>query len=214
MNREQQELLRAVFAQTPALAHLEGDLLRALALLKAAYDGGGKVMVCGNGGSAADSAHIVGELMKGFLKKRPLPEGERARIRATPEMPEGFETHLQRALPALDLTSQSALISAFANDVSADMVYAQQVYGYGAPGDVLLALSTSGNSQNVVNAVHAARAKGVRCVAITGNGESALSRLCDVCLRAPARETYRVQEYTLPLYHALCALIELEYFPE
>ena len=212
MKEEQERVLSALWAHYPELRLLEAPLLRAHGLLCRVYGGGGKVLACGNGGSAADCAHIVGELMKGFLKKRPLSAEQAARLRAVPGMPEGFETRLQQALPAIALTDQAALLSAFANDVDPEMVYAQQVYGYGAPGDVLFALSTSGNSANVVNAVHAARARGVRTIAITGQDESALSALCDVCLRVPAKETYRVQEYTLPLYHALCALIELEYF--
>ena len=129
-------------------------------------------------------------------------------------VPQGFAARLQQALPAIDLTAQAALLTAFANDVDPDMVFAQQVYGYGRAGDALLALTTSGNSKNVVNAVHAARARGMRTLGITGEGESALSALCDVCLRLPARETARVQEYTLPVYHALCALIEDEFFAE
>lgn len=207
-------VLPALFADFPALLPLEEPLARAHDLLREAFAGGGKLLVCGNGGSAADSAHIVGELMKGFRKRRPLPPKEADAVQATPQMPAGFAAQLQQALPAIDLTAQSALLTAFSNDVAPDMVYAQQVYGYGAPGDALIALSTSGNSRNVVNAVHAARAKGVRTIGITGEGESALSRLCDVCLRLPTKETYRVQEYTLPVYHALCALIEDDFFAE
>ena len=152
--------------------------------------------------------------MKGFRKRRPLPPKEAEAVQAVPQMPQGFAARLQQALPAIDLTAQAALLTAFANDVDPDMVFAQQVYGYGRAGDALLALTTSGNSKNVVNAVHAARARGMRTLGITGEGESALSALCDVCLRLPARETARVQEYTLPVYHALCALIEDEFFAE
>ena len=129
-------------------------------------------------------------------------------------MPAGFADKLQGALPAIALPCHTSLTSAYSNDVAADMIFAQQVFGYGKPGDVLIALSTSGDSKNVVNAVWAAKAAGVKTIAITGEKESALSELCDVCLRTPSHETYRVQEYTLPLYHALCALIEAEYFAE
>ena len=214
MRLEQEKTITALLTNDPALQPLEGELLRAHALLREAFSGGGKLLVCGNGGSAADSAHVVGELMKGFRKRRPLPAKEAEAVQAVPQMPQGFAARLQQALPAIDLTAQAALLTAFANDVDPDMVFAQQVYGYGRAGDALLALTTSGNSKNVVNAVHAARARGMRTLGITGEGESALSALCDVCLRLPARETARVQEYTLPVYHALCALIEDEFFAE
>ena len=212
LNAAQQAQLTNFLTDNPALRPLESGIVEALELLQTAYDEGGKVMICGNGGSAADAEHIVGELMKGFLKKRPLAAKDRAMIETTPDMPAGFADKLQGGLPAIALTTHGALLSAYANDVDAAMVYAQQVWALGQGCDALIALSTSGNSKNVVNAVHAARAKGVKTVAITGSRESALSALCDVCLRVPSCETYRVQEYTLPIYHALCALLEAAYF--
>ena len=181
-------------------------------MLRDCYMGGGKLLLCGNGGSCADCEHIVGELMKGFLKRRPLTAEERALLDDTPDMPAGFADRLQGALPALSLNTHGALLSAYANDVDASMVYAQQVWALGQGGDALLALSTSGNSRNVVNAVHAARARGLHTLAITGSADSALSRLCERTLRMPATETYRIQEYTLPTYHALCALLESAFF--
>ena len=146
--------------------------------------------------------------MKGFRKKRPLPPEEAATL------PKEIAARLQGALPALDLTAFSALSTAIANDVDAEMVFAQQVYGYGRAGDALLALSTSGGSKNVGNAARVARARGLTVLSLTGEKESELSALSDVCLRLPARETARVQEYTLPVYHALCALLEDEFFLE
>ena len=211
---EQRAILQRLLEDNPALAPLRSGLLDAYALLKGAFELGGKLLLCGNGGSAADADHIVGELMKGFLKRRPLTAEERALLDDTPDMPAGFADRLQGALPALSLNTHGALLSAYANDVDASMVYAQQVWALGQGGDALLALSTSGNSRNVVNAVHAARAKGLRTLAITGEKESALSALCDVTLRLPSAETYRVQEYTLPVYHALCALLEAAFFAE
>lgn len=208
MRAEQEKTLAELFSAYPALRPLDGELRRAFALLRAAFRGGGKLLVCGNGGSAADSAHIVGELMKGFRKKRPLPPGEAAAL------PKEIAARLQGALPALDLTALSALSTAIANDVDAEMVFAQQVYGYGRAGDALLALSTSGGSKNVSNAARVARARGLTVLSLTGEKESELSALSDVCLRLPARETARVQEYTLPVYHALCALLEDEFFLE
>lgn len=211
---EQRAILQRLLEDNPALAPLRSGLLDAYALLQGAFELGGKLLLCGNGGSAADADHIVGELMKGFLKRRPLTAEERALLDDTPDMPAGFADRLQGALPALSLNTHGALLSAYANDVDASMVYAQQVWALGQGGDALLALSTSGNSRNVVNAVHAARAKGLRTLAITGEKESALSALCDVTLRLPSAETYRVQEYTLPVYHALCALLEAAFFAE
>lgn len=212
MNPAQQALMETFLKDNPALQSLEGGIAAALQLMQSTYDEGGKVMICGNGGSAADAEHIVGELMKGFLKKRPLNDKERAVIEETPEMPADFADRLQGGLPALALTTHSALLSAYANDVDAAMVYAQQVWVLGEGNDTLVTLSTSGNSKNVVNAVHAARAKGIKTIAITGEKESALSALCDIFLRVPSCETYRVQEYTLPVYHALCAMLETAYF--
>ena len=214
LNPEQRGILQRLLADNPALLPLRPGLLEAHALLYGAFEAGGKLLICGNGGSAADADHIVGELMKGFLKRRPLTAEERALLNDTPDMPAGFADRLQGALPALSLNTHGALLSAYANDVDASMVYAQQVWALGQGGDALLALSTSGNSRNVVNAVHAARAKGLRTLAITGEKESALSALCDVTLRLPSTETYRVQEYTLPVYHALCALLEAAFFAE
>ena len=211
---EQRAILQRLLEDNPALAPLRSGLLDAYALLQGAFESGGKLLLCGNGGSAADADHIVGELRKGFLKRRPLTAEERALLDDTPDMPAGFADRLQGALPALSLNTHGALLSAYANDVDASMVYAQQVWALGQGGDALLALSTSGNSRNVVNAVHAARAKGLRTLAITGDKESALSALCDVTLRLPSTETYRVQEYTLPVYHALCALLEAAFFAE
>lgn len=211
---EQRAILQRLLGDNPALTPLRSGLLDAYALLQGAFEAGGKLLLCGNGGSAADADHIVGELMKGFLKRRPLTAEERALLDDTPDMPAGFADRLQGALPALSLNTHGALLSAYANDVDASMVYAQQVWALGQGGDALLALSTSGNSRNVVNAVHAARAKGLRTLAITGEKESALSALCDVTLRLPSTETYRVQEYTLPVYHALCALLEDAFFAE
>ena len=158
--------------------------------LKNTYQRGGKLLVCGNGGSAADSEHIVGELMKGFRKKRPIPECERERIGELAD-------HLQGALPAIALTGHAALSTAFLNDVAPDMVFAQQVYGYGREGDALLAITTSGNSRNVLNA---------------GPDGGELRTLSDVCICVPGSCTADIQELHLPVYHALCAMLEDTFF--
>ncbi len=179
------------------------------------FETGGKLLICGNGGSSADSDHIVGELMKGFLLRRPVGEELTEKLKKI-----GVDAYeatvmtgkLQGALPAVSLTSQTALLSAFANDVDPEMVYAQMVYGYGRPGDLLLCLSTSGNSRNVVNAAKIAKALDLTTIAMTGKDESALSRLCDITIRVPETETYKVQELHLPVNHYLCARAEEHFF--
>ena len=215
MTEQAEAFCRELFSNTPALKDLERDFREGVSLLCGCFQAGGKLLTCGNGGSAADSEHIVGELMKGFLQKRPLTEEERAAIASSgcPE-PEKFSASLQRGLPAISLVSQTALLTAFLNDVQPDMLFAQQVFAYGRPGDVLLALSTSGNSANVVNAAYGAKARGMKVLAFTGEAESRLSQLSDIALRAPSRQTFRVQEYHLALYHALCGCVELTVFPE
>ena len=197
----------------PELAPCAGDIINAYEKMLAVYRSGGKMLFCGNGGSAADAEHIVGELMKGFLLKRPpLPEERDAFAAMFPEDADYFAATLQRGIPAISLVSQSAVQTAFNNDVSADMVFAQQVYGYGRPGDLVMGITTSGNSRNVVNAVKVARAKGLVTIGLTGAKESKLSELCDVTIRVPRTETYQVQELHLPVYHWLCAALEDEIF--
>ena len=179
------------------------SLDEAVERLIACFRGGGKLMVCGNGGSAADSAHIVGELVKGFLKKRPLPEDWQAALDGAP---------LQLGLPALDLTAQSAVISAIVNDLSGDSVYAQQVLAYGNPGDVLLGISTSGNARNVELAMRAARLKDVFCIGLTGRGGGRLKAVSDLLIEVDESDTQKVQEEHIRLYHALCARVEAAFF--
>ena len=159
--------------------------------------------MCGNGGSAADSEHIVGELMKGFLSKREVTD-ER--------IPERLRKNLQGALPAISLPSQCAILSAFVNDVEPDMMYAQMVYGYAKENDLVIGISTSGNSKNVVNAVEVAKCVGAKTLSLTGQNESKLSELSDVTIRVPETETYKVQELHLPVYHYLCAGVEKAMF--
>ena len=185
------------------------DIKKADKLLLDTYVGGGKVLVCGNGGSAADSDHIVGELMKGFLLKRKMNEQTAQSFRdALGDDAEDFVVKLQYGVPAISLPAQSAVLSAYANDVDAELVYAQLVFGYGKSGDLLICLSTSGNSKNAVAAAKVAKALGVKTLALTGAKESKLSEICDVCIKAPETETFKVQELHLPIYHYLCANLE------
>lgn len=207
-------ILKNMFCSYPELESLSGDIRSAYRMLVNCYDLGGIVLCCGNGGSAADADHIVGELMKGFMLKRPLSNSIARRFFGTPGS-RHLAASLQGALPAISLTGQAALISAFANDVSPDMVYAQQVLGYGTGREALLiALSTSGNSVNIVRAVETAACLKIPSIAITGAAGGMLKDLATLCLRMPADETFRVQEYTLPVYHALCAMVEVHYFAE
>lgn len=180
------------------------------------YRSGGKVLVCGNGGSAADAEHIVGELMKGFRYKRPIhdPALEAALTERFGEEGALMLKSLQGALPAISLVSQSALISAFGNDVDGSLAYAQQVYGYGRRGDMLIAISTSGNSANVVAAARMAAAMGLSTVGFTGSDGGLLRGIVDILLAAPEQETYLVQQYHMGLYHALCLAVECEMFDQ
>jgi len=187
----------------PALACCEADIRAAVDAVLEMYDAGGKLLLCGNGGSAADCSHIAGEMLKGFLLKRPIPEADRERLAALPD-----REQLQRGIRAISLPDQGAVLSAYANDNLADMVYAQLVYALGTEQDVFLGLSTSGNSKNVVLAAQCARGLGLKTVAMVGEGGGKLAGICDIVIRVPASETYMVQEYHLPVYHAICAQVE------
>lgn len=206
------ECLEAFFSRYPDMLVCEAEVRGARAILTDSFKNGGKLLVCGNGGSAADSEHTVGELMKSFRFKRPVDASfsEAYREANGADAP----SWLEGSLPAISLVSQTALSTAFGNDEAAVGVFAQQVYGYGEPGDVLLAISTSGNSANVVEAAKVARAKGVRVISLTGSRESKLTGLSDVCVRVPRDEVFRVQELHLPTYHALCAAVEADMFGE
>lgn len=194
--------MKALLKRYPALSECSEDIEKALELMIETYKKGGKILVCGNGGSASDSDHIVGELMKGFLSPRKVTDE-----RISPKLRE----NLQGSLPAISLCSQNAIMTAFINDVKPDMMFAQQVYGYAKRADLVIGISTSGNSGNVVNAVKVARDIGVKTIALTGASGGELSEICDVTIKAPETETYKIQEYHLPIYHYLCAKTE-EYF--
>ncbi len=195
--------MNTLLERYPSLKCCIQDIDVALKLMTDTYKNGGKVLVCGNGGSAADSEHIVGELMKGFLLKRKVDD-ER--------IPEELRDKLQGALPAISLPSQSAILSAFANDVDPEMIYAQLVYGYGNKNDLLICLSTSGNSKNVVNAAKVARAIGGKIIAFTGADGGELRKIADICICVPETETFKIQELHLPIYHYLCTEIENLFF--
>jgi D-sedoheptulose 7-phosphate isomerase len=198
----------------PDLTETIPPIMQAFELLKSTFREGGMLLVCGNGGSAADSEHIVGELMKGFLSRRPAPEKfRRTMAELYPADGEMLAAQLQQALPAISLVSQTSLLSACANDISAEMIFAQQVYGYGQPGDVILGITTSGNSLNVLHALQVGRACGLRTLGLTGRGSPAMQQYCDVLICVQADSTPEIQEYHQVIYHALCADLEREFFP-
>ena len=197
-----------------------GDLKPCLATIQATidlfigcYQAQGKLLICGNGGSGADSEHIVGELMKGFLKQRPVSQQMRKLLLETFANEGAYlADHLQEALPAISLVSQTALMTAYSNDAAPDMVFAQQVYGYGCPNDLLLAISTSGNSTNVLHAVRVARAKGLRTIGLTGKSGGELAALCDIAICVPYQRVDLIQERHIAVYHVLCAAVEKTFF--
>ena len=182
------------------------NLEQAVDLIATCFEQGGKLLLCGNGGSGADSAHILGELVKGFMSKRPLPAD------LVEKIGQPWAQKLQMGLPAIDLTANNALIGAVANDQDGLLPYAQQVMAYARPGDVLLGISTSGNAENVVRAMITARALGARCVALTGRDGGKMRQYADVLLNVDETETYKVQEKHLPLYHQLCMRVEKRIF--
>ena len=197
----------------PVLEACRGDILKAYTLMAESFARGGKLLACGNGGSAADAEHIVGELMKSFvLERKPDKEFCRKMETVDPEMGAVLAKHLQGALPAIALDGHIALSTAYMNDCEPLLCFAQQVNGYGVEGDVFLGISTSGNSKNVLYAATVAKAKGMTVIGLTGEKESKLSALADVCIRVPEQETYRVQELHLPVYHALCLMLETHFF--
>ena len=195
-------ILEELQSRYPQLGGCRDEIAKALDLLLTCYRNGGQVLVCGNGGSAADAEHIVGELLKKFKRHRDIDASVAAKL------PPELAAKLEGALPAVSLVSMCGILTAFANDVAWETAFAQQVYGLGRAGDVLIALSTSGNSANCVNAALVARAKGLKVIALTGAGGGRLGAVADAAVAVPETETYKVQELHLPVYHALCASVE------
>ena len=201
----------------PVLSVCKADLQAAVGAICESYRDGHKLIACGNGGSASDAEHIVGELMKGFLLPRKLDAAMAARMKEVcPDEAEYFMNNLQGALPALSMVNQVALNTAFANDQAPDLSFAQQLLGMGDEGDVLLAISTSGNSTNVIYALQMAKVKGVKTIALTGKsgGKIKARSLADICICVPDDETFLIQELHLPVYHMLCIAAENEFFSD
>lgn len=192
----------------PALSVCGEDIYKSFEIMVECLENGGKILCCGNGGSAADCDHFAGELLKGFLKKRPLSDEEKSRFGDS-----FIADNLQKGLPVISLNAHTALMTAFSNDAKASLVYAQQVYAYAKKGDVLLCFSTSGNSSNVIFAAETAIASDVKVISLTGKKASPLERFSDVCINLPETETFKIQELTLPVYHCIAAMLE-DYFFE
>jgi D-sedoheptulose 7-phosphate isomerase len=195
------------------LKYLENAIWETSEIIIKTFKNGGKVLVCGNGGSCSDADHIVGELMKSFEGKRPLNISLQQKLEElSPERGKMLAEKLQQGLPAISLTVHQSLITAIANDIHGDVIYAQQVVGWGNPGDVLIGLSTSGNSKNVIDAMIVAKAKGLFTIGLTGETGGKMKDWCDVLLNVPETRTAYVQEFHLPIYHAICMIIEKEIF--
>ncbi|MCR4847111.1 MAG: SIS domain-containing protein [Eubacterium sp.] len=197
----------------PALNECQQDIIAAYKILEECYEADHKLLIAGNGGSAADSEHIAGELMKRFKTPRPVPAdfAEKLKVIDTDRGP-GLAKNLERGLMAIPLVAHEALTTAYINDVDGLGVFAQQLYGFGRPGDVFLGISTSGNSKNVMSATVVARALGIKVIGLTGKKGGELKNVSDVCIRVPEDETYMVQELHLPVYHCLCLMLEDRFF--
>lgn len=208
-------MINELIKRYPMLDACREDIEKTLEAIISCYEKGGKLLLCGNGGSAADCDHIVGELMKGFLKKRPLSDEKKAEMTTlSPSLDTELLARLQSGLPAVSLPSLSILNSAFCNDVDPSLIYAQSVLGLGKKGDLLIAISTSGNAENVAAAVKVARGIGMTTVGLTGESGGKLRALADICICAPEKETFKIQELHLPIYHLLCAAVENHFFVE
>lgn len=213
MKKKAQLLFDECILKYPLLQQCSKDIINAFTLLVACYSSGGKVLVCGNGGSASDAEHIVSELMKKFKVKRPVdPITRDTLVSLGYEGAEHLASQLERALPAISLVSHTSIITAIANDIGGDMIFAQQVYGYGKKGDILIGLTTSGNSSNILTAVKVARALDMPVIGFTGESGGKMKALCNVTICVPDSITFQIQELHLPVYHLLCAMLEEEFF--
>lgn len=207
--------IKELVSRYPALEKCEAEIRAAFELLKNSYEASGKLLVCGNGGSCADSDHICGELLKSFVKKREVEKSLFEKIsEVDSEAGEFLAARLQGSLPAISLCAHSALMTACLNDVDGNAMFAQQVMGFGNAGDVFLGISTSGNSKDVIYAAALAKAKGLKTVGLLGKDGGRLAKICDVSIVVPENETFKIQEFHLPIYHALCLQIEENFWKE
>jgi D-sedoheptulose 7-phosphate isomerase len=210
---ESRAYLEELTGRYPKLKQVETAIDEAARALVNCYLNGHKVLICGNGGSSSDSDHIAGELMKGFEQTRPINETLKKQLISVSEERGGYLSEkLQQGLPAISLTAHTGLMTAVSNDTDASLVYAQQVIGYGKPGDVLIGISTSGNSQSVLDAIIAAKAMGLTVIGMTGETGGRIKPFCDILINVPERRTSFVQELHLPVYHTLCLIVENHFY--
>ena len=215
MHQSPDRIMENLISRYSNLRSCQDNIYNAYNMLIDCYEADGKVLIAGNGGSGADAGHIVGELMKGFMLKRPITGKLYDRLaNSSDEMGLTLAAKLQEALPAIDLTAHNPLNTAFSNDVDASLIFAQQVLGYGNSGDVFWGLSTSGNSKNIIYAIYTAKAKGLKTLAMTGKSGGDMANIADITIKAPATSTPEIQELHLPIYHALCAMVEAHFFRE
>jgi D-sedoheptulose 7-phosphate isomerase len=207
------DILNEMIRRYPALDSCREDIWEACQAIIHTYSNHGKLLICGNGGSCADADHIVGELMKSFEKKRPIDKNLEGKLKSvSPERGAFIADRLQYALTAISLNAHSALYSAISNDMDASLVFAQQIAGYGQKNDVLIAMSTSGNSQNIIDAVITARAIGLKVIGLTGQNGGSMKRHCNIAICVPSESTPEVQEYHQPIYHTICRIVENRFF--
>ena len=213
LEKRLQKHINLLIERYPILVSIKRDIVDAYIILEECYENEGKLLVAGNGGSAADSEHIAGELMKRFKIQRPVTEQYAKRlIEIDPERGPGLAKNLERSLMAIPLVAHEALTTAYINDVDGLGIFAQQLMGFGRKGDVFLGISTSGNSKNIMNATVVARASGIKIIGLTGANGGELAKVSDVTIKVPETETYMIQELHLPVYHCLCLMLEDKFF--
>ena len=213
LKKELEKHIDLLIKRYPALEVCRQQIIDAYLIMEECYEHDGKLLIAGNGGSAADSEHIAGELMKRFKTPRPVPAEFAEKLKSIdPVRGENLAQNLERALMAIPLVAHEAMTTAYINDVDGLGVFAQQLYGFGRPGDVFLGISTSGNSKNIMSATVVARALGIRTIGLTGSKGGELATVADVCVKAPSDETYMIQEYHLPIYHCWCLMLEDKFF--
>ena len=205
--------IEILISRYPQLECCRADIIAAYEIIKSCYEKDGKLLIAGNGGSAADSEHIAGELMKRFKTPRPVPQKFADKLmEIDPVRGANLAKNLERGLMAIPLVAHEALTTAYINDVDGLGVFAQQLYGFGRPGDVFLGISTSGNSKNIMSATVVARALGIKIIGLTGESGGELAHVADVTIRVPESDTYKIQELHLPVYHCLCLMLEDRFF--
>ena len=210
---EKKDYLSELISRYPQLSAIKEDIYKAYCLLEETYTSNGKLLIAGNGGSAADSEHIVGELMKSFVLPRKINAKLKQNLETIDkEKGETLSRNLQGALPAIALDGHFALSTAYMNDVEPDLCFAQQVNGFGVKNDVFLGISTSGNSKNIIYAAITAKAKGLKVIGLTGFNNNLLEKIADICVKTPEKETFKIQELHLPIYHCWCLMLEQYFF--